>query len=89
MVKELLQVMKQEGKTIVYCSHVMDVVEKVSDRIVLINQGQIVANATIGELKKDEADTLEQIFSRLTSSGDQMQKADDFASAINDKTISE
>lgn len=89
MVKELLQVMKQEGKTIVYCSHVMDVVEKVSDRIVLINQGQIVANATIGELKKDETDTLEQIFSRLTSSGDQMQKADDFASAINDKTISE
>ncbi|MBS1688519.1 MAG: ABC transporter ATP-binding protein [Bacteroidetes bacterium] len=89
MVKELLQVMKQEGKTIVYCSHVMDVVEKVSDRIVLINKGEIVANATIGELKKDESDTLEQIFSRLTSSGDQMQKADDFASAINDKTISQ
>jgi len=87
MVKELLQVMKQEGKTIVYCSHVMDVVEKVSDRIVLIDKGQIVANATINELKKDDADTLEQIFARLTSTGDQGQRADEFASAFNNKTI--
>lgn len=89
MVKELLQVMKREGKTIVYCSHELDVVEKVSDRIVLINKGQIVANATVGELKKNETDTLEQIFARLTSIGDHSQRADEFASAINDKTISE
>jgi ABC-2 type transport system ATP-binding protein len=83
MVKELLQVLKQEGKTIFYCSHMMDVVEKVSDRIVLINNGQIIANGTITELQQNSAESLEQIFSKLTSSGNMVQRADDIASAIN------
>ena len=84
LVKELLQALKQEGKTIFYCSHMMDVVEKVSDRIVLINNGSIIADGTIDELRQNSADTLEQIFSRLTSSGNQVQKADDMAAAMND-----
>ena len=84
LVKELLQAMKQEGKTIFYCSHMMDVVEKVSDRIVLLNNGSIIADGTIAELKQNNADSLEQIFSRLTSSGNQVQKADDLAAAMND-----
>jgi ABC-2 type transport system ATP-binding protein len=83
LVKELLQAMKQEGKTIFYCSHMMDVVEKVSDRIVLLNNGTIIADGTIAELKQNNADSLEQIFSRLTSSGNQVQKADDLAAAMN------
>src|SRR5690606_7900869 len=58
MIKELLQVMKQEGKTIFYCSHMMDVVEKVSDRIVLIDKGNIIANGTIQELRKESSDSL-------------------------------
>lgn len=68
MVKELLQVLKQEGKTIFYCSHMMDVVEKVSDRIVLIDKGTIIADGSIDELRKDSSDSLERIFSKLTSS---------------------
>ena len=85
LVKELLQALKQEGKTIFYCSHMMDVVEKVSDRIVLLNIGSIIADGTIDELRQDSADTLEHIFSRLTSSGNQVQQADDMAAAMNDR----
>jgi ABC-2 type transport system ATP-binding protein len=85
LVKELLQALKQEGKTIFYCSHMMDVVEKVSDRIVLINDGSIIADGTIDELRQNSADTLEQIFSRLTSTGSQVQRADDLAAAMNDR----
>jgi ABC-2 type transport system ATP-binding protein len=67
MVKELLQILKAEGKTIFYCSHMMDVVERVSDRIVLINQGRIVADGTIETLRGDDGQlSLEQIFSRMT-----------------------
>lgn len=84
MLKELLQMMKQEGKTIFYCSHMMDVVEKVSDRIVLIDKGRIIANATIEELKKDSTDSLETIFAKLTSAENQTQKAGDFASAFSE-----
>lgn len=85
LVKELLQALKQEGKTIFYCSHMMDVVEKVSDRIILINNGTIIADGTIEELRQGNSDTLEQIFSRLTSNGDFVQRADDLAAAMNDR----
>lgn len=84
-VKELLQVLKAEGKTIFYCSHMMDVVEKVSDRIVLINNGTLVADGTIEELRKDSSDSLEQIFSKLTSSGDISERVGGFASSFRDK----
>jgi ABC-2 type transport system ATP-binding protein len=86
LVKELLQVLKQEGKTIFYCSHMMDVVEKVSDRIVLIDKGNIVANGTIEELRMDTGDSLEQIFAKLTTSDNFNQKAGEFASAFNNRT---
>mgnify|MGYP000674909768 CR=1 FL=1 len=86
MVKELLQVLKSEGKTIFYCSHMMDVVEKVSDRIVLIDKGTIIADGTIEELRKESSDSLEKIFSKLTSTDDIGEKAGGFASAFRDNT---
>ncbi|MFD2145501.1 ABC transporter ATP-binding protein [Mucilaginibacter antarcticus] len=66
MVKELIVRLSKEGKTIFYCSHMMDVVEKVSDRILLINKGEIIADGTFESLKQNHSDTLEQIFSKLT-----------------------
>ena len=65
-VKELIVRLSQEGKTIFYCSHMMDVVEKVSDRILLINKGEIIADGTFESLKQEHSDTLEQIFAKLT-----------------------
>jgi len=82
LVKELLQVLKSEGKTIFYCSHMMDVVEKVSDRIVLINQGAIVANSTIADLRAAGSDSLEQIFARLTATENTNQRVSDIAAAM-------
>lgn len=89
MVKELLQLLKQEGKTIFYCSHMMDVVEKVSDRIVLIDRGAIIADGTIHDLRADGRESLEQIFSKLTASGDMTRKIGDFAAAIRNNNTKE
>ena len=66
LVKELITRLSKEGKTIFYCSHMMDVVEKVSDRILLINKGEIIADGTFESLKQNNSDSLEQIFSKLT-----------------------
>jgi len=66
LVKESITRLSKEGKTIFYCSHMMDVVEKVSDRILLINKGEIIADGTFESLKQNYSDTLEQIFSKLT-----------------------
>lgn len=62
IVKELISLLAKEGKTIFYCSHMMDVVEKVSDRIMLISEGNIIADGSFEQLKTNQSDTLEQIF---------------------------
>lgn len=82
MVKELLQVLKAEGKTIFYCSHMMDVVEKVSDRIVLIDKGRILADGTIEALRGESGDSLERIFARLTAEEGHSGRAGDIAAAL-------
>jgi ABC-2 type transport system ATP-binding protein len=68
LVKEILVQLRNNGKTIVYSSHIMDVVEKISDRIVLINKGEIIANGSFEELKSTQNASLEQIFAQLTGS---------------------
>ncbi|MFC0877552.1 ABC transporter ATP-binding protein [Saccharicrinis sp. FJH2] len=68
-VKELLTSMAKQGKTIFYSSHLMDVVEKISNRIILINNGNVVADGSFEELKATEAISLEQLFAKLTGNG--------------------
>lgn len=83
VVKELMQVLKSEGKTIFYCSHMMDVVERVSDRIVLLDKGRIIVNGTIEELRgTDRAASLEEIFARLTEAENLSGKASGIAQAM-------
>lgn len=77
IIKELISSLAKDGKTIFYCSHMMDIVEKVSDRIVLIHEGQVIANGTFEELKQQRGNnSLEKIFSELTSAESPTFKAD-------------
>ncbi|MBC7891904.1 MAG: ABC transporter ATP-binding protein [Sphingobacteriaceae bacterium] len=83
LVKEILAGLRTAGKTIFYSSHLMDVVEKISDRIVIINGGQVIANGTIDELKAQaHTGTLEHIFQGLTGDGQSSSKAADFIQAM-------
>ncbi|MEZ4965277.1 MAG: ABC transporter ATP-binding protein [Saprospiraceae bacterium] len=83
IVKELIGKLARDGKTIFYCSHMMDVVEKVSDRIILIDRGRIVADGSFEDLKQREGNqSLEQIFARLTYQENLGQAADDLLSAL-------
>lgn len=83
VIKELISRLASEGKTIFYCSHMMDIVEKVSDRIVLIDDGRIVANGTIEELKQQQGNqSLEQIFSFLTGKNSNSATADELLKAL-------
>lgn len=84
IVKELISKLAQEGKTIFYCSHMMDVVEKVSDRIVLIDQGQVLADGSIESLQAEHNNkSLEEIFSSLTSQGSLSETADELMRAFD------
>jgi ABC-2 type transport system ATP-binding protein len=88
MVKEMLIHLARDGKTIFYSSHIMDVVEKISDRIMLIDQGKIVAEGSFGELNKLNNDkTLEKLFTRLTGNANHSEKAEAFINAFEKNKI--
>ena len=84
LVKEILTQLKQSGKTIFYSSHIMDVVEKISDRIVIIAEGRVIANGTFEELKAAQSGSLEQIFSQLTGDDHTSETATQFLDALKD-----
>lgn len=83
LVKEIILRLVEQGKTIIYCSHNMDTVEKISDRIVLIADGKVVADGNFQELKRDEGDTLEKLFSQLTGQTNFDQLAEGFTQTFN------
>ncbi len=79
--KALIKKLAEAGKTIFYSSHIMEVVEKISDRIIIIDQGQIIADGDFQTLKQNrEEGSLQEIFSQLTG----FHNHDDIASAFID-----
>ncbi|UPA30968.1 ABC transporter ATP-binding protein [Terrisporobacter glycolicus] len=83
IVKELLEIFAKEGKTIFYSSHIMDVVEKISHRIVLLSNGKIVADGSFKELKENSHEgSLEGIFNEMTGFNNHKEIADKIAMAI-------
>jgi len=78
MVKDIISKLAEEGVTIFYSSHMMDIVEKVSDRIILLNEGIVFADGDFQTLKNKYGDTLENIFSKLTGGDEQRGNTDGF-----------
>lgn len=65
--KEVLAELAKKGKTIFYSSHIMEVVEKLSSRIILLKDGVIVADGSMDSLKDQLPEgSLEDIFNKLT-----------------------
>lgn len=71
VLKELLKELASQGKTVFYCSHVLEVVERVCDRVVILDAGTIIADGAVDELKDmTQRGSLEAVFTELTSAGD-------------------
>ncbi|CEG29659.1 ABC transporter [Bacillus sp. B-jedd] len=83
--KEILSQLAASGKTIFYSSHIMDVVEKISSRIILINGGKIVADGSFEQLQKQNVEgSLEQIFNQLTGFDEFGDLAGEFVSIVRE-----
>jgi len=52
MVKDLLREKRDEGKTIIMCTHQMHQVEELADRIALIDQGETVLYGNLAEIRR-------------------------------------
>lgn len=66
--KEIMRQICDEGRTVFFSTHVMEVAEKLCDRIAIINKGKIVASGTMDELRSQakQEGSLENIFLELT-----------------------
>jgi ABC-2 type transport system ATP-binding protein len=66
VVKDIVQQLARENKIILYSSHVLEVTEKVCNRVVIIHKGLIVANDSVDNLRHlMRVPSLEEIFSQL------------------------
>ena len=69
LVKELLQKMARAGAAVVFSTQILDIAEKICDRIVVLDHGRKLAEGSIAELKeiaKSPSNNLEDIFLQLT-----------------------
>ncbi len=64
--KDIIKKFASEGRTIFYSSHLLDVIEKICDKLIVINRGKIIAGGAVDEiLKVSESDNLSDAFARL------------------------
>lgn len=66
--KELMRERCEAGNTVFFSTHVMEVAEKICDRLAIINHGKAIAVGTMDEIRSQVADqgNLEKIFLELT-----------------------
>ena len=82
--KTLITSLARDGKTIVYCSHILDVVERVCERVIIIHEGRIVADGTTQQLREQAGEpTLERVFNKLTATENLLARAEEFARVLS------
>jgi len=84
VMKELLKKLASQGRTILFCSHILEVVERMCTRIVIINGGRQVASGTTAEIRDSTGSaSLEEAFGKLTGVRDVGETAAELLSALD------
>jgi ABC-2 type transport system ATP-binding protein len=71
LVKDLLLQHAENGNAVFFSSHILEIVQNMCDRVIIIDKGKILADAPVSELRQMEGDqSLEDIFLELTGGKD-------------------
>jgi len=66
MLRHLVRTLAARGKAILYSSHILEVVEKVCDKVIVLHKGEVVADDSIARLRTLlSSSSLEGVFSQL------------------------
>jgi ABC-2 type transport system ATP-binding protein len=66
MLRHLVRLLASRGKAILYSSHILEVVERVCDKVIVLHKGDVVANDSIARLRTlMSSSSLEGVFSQL------------------------
>jgi ABC-2 type transport system ATP-binding protein len=83
VLRSLIQELAARGKVVLFSSHELDTVERVSQRVVILHKGKIVADDSIERLRSlMELPTLEAIFSQLAVEQDTQAMGREMAALI-------
>src|SRR5437762_3838312 len=64
-VREIIQRLKNEGKTVFFSSHELGEVETVCDRVAILHEGELKIEGSVADLAKKYQTNLEQIFLKV------------------------
>lgn len=77
LVRALLRRWADAGRTVLYSSHILDAVERIADKVVIIREGRIIGQGSPDAIKAEtEAASLELAFSHLTATDDVAERTD-------------
>lgn len=68
--KNLIHQLKDEGKTLFISTHLLDPIETVCDRVIVLKQGKMIAQGSLEELRHqlgEENATLEEVYLEVTA----------------------
>lgn len=82
LLRGLLEVFAAEGKMILFSSHVLEVVEKVCSRVVILYKGKVVLQDTIENVKASLTPDLQQVFAQVTHQQDYAPVAQAILAAV-------
>lgn len=81
--RNIVQSLAREGKVILYSSHVLEVVEKVCSKVIILHKGRVVANENVGRLRDlMHSPSLEDVFSQLVVQEDTERVASDIVETM-------
>ena len=85
VLRHLITALARRGKAVLYSSHVLELVEKTCDRVIVIHRGKVVADNTVGALRElMSSGSFEDVFAQLVLRDDPVQTAAEIADVVVD-----
>ena len=83
IIKNLIQALSARGKSIFYCSHILEVVEKVCTHLIVLRKGQVIAHGTTADVRERLGTaSLEGVFLQLVEEKDVARTAQEIAEVV-------
>ena len=83
IIKNLIQVLSARGKAIFYCSHILEVVEKVCSHLIILRKGQVIAHGATTEVREQIGkSSLESVFLHLVEERNVAEVADEIVEVV-------
>jgi len=83
IIKNLVQALSARGKSVFYCSHILEVVEKVCSHLIVLRKGQVITNGATSEVRNHiGTSSLEGVFLQLVEEKDVTKTANEIVDVV-------